>query len=767
MPLQLATSVENNFTKGLITQSIGLDFPENAATDTDNCEYTLVGEVLRRLGIDREVNGSNQLIDRTGIGVNAYKWNNAGGDGTTQLVVVQMGRNVVFYNVTASTISSPLSQHLLAGSVDLPNYAVTTFDSSQVAEFADGNGYLFIFHPNCDPVYVTYNSGVISSSKITIQIRDLAGIAEPGVDDNTRPSSLTDIHKYNLQNQGWVSGNPWSTTSTSSVSVGLGAKVFTVPSGLPITAGQTAVAGDIDSFSKGVGYRGTVRGTVTSYVGTTLTLSITYITGSGTYNNWSIVPIVVSQLTTWNTAIGNYPSNADQWWRFKNSNDIYDPGTTQSSTSIGLGSAPKGHYILNAFNQIRSALSGISNLTDIVTTKRPTHGCWFQGRVWYSGVNASQAATGTAPFYTWSENIYFSQVIQKTDDFGKCYQTNDATSQELFDLLPTDGGVIVIQGCGPVYKLFPTQNGLLVFAGNGVWFITGSQGIGFSANDYTITKISSVQSISSTSFVDVLGLPYFWNEEGIYKVTVTQNGSLSVDAITHTTILNFYSDIPLASKKFVRGAYDPIEYMIQWVYRSTDASDTTQAYTFDRALNYSTANQAFFPYTFDNTKASISSILYVSGVGGSTTLPPMFKYISSPATPSVFTFSDLHDEDYVDWAYLGGANYVSYFVTGYKIRGQAIKKFQPQYVQVWSNVNNVDSGYKIQGVWDYAINRNSNRYSGIQLANFDATSDFKVKYKRHKIRGYGYALQFKIISQDGLPFDVIGWGVIDTVNQSA
>ena len=52
MAQQTSTAVENNFTKGFITESTGLNFPENAATDTDNCEYTIVGDVNRRLGID-------------------------------------------------------------------------------------------------------------------------------------------------------------------------------------------------------------------------------------------------------------------------------------------------------------------------------------------------------------------------------------------------------------------------------------------------------------------------------------------------------------------------------------------------------------------------------------------------------------------------------------------------------------------------------------------------------------------------------------------
>ena len=157
----------------------------------------------------------------------------------------------------------------------------------------------------------------------------------------------------------------------------------------------------------------------------------------------------------------------------------------------------------------RSGVSGIAGLTSIVTTIRPRTGTWFQGRVFYAGVDASQQATGDAQYYTWTENIYFSQIITPGDntEFGYCYEINDPTSETLFDLLPSDGGVINIQGSGSIYKLFPVVNGLLVFAANGIWFITGSQGIGFTATVYTVTKLSGVQSISEEIIHRCLRLP--------------------------------------------------------------------------------------------------------------------------------------------------------------------------------------------------------------------------------------------------------------------
>lgn len=72
----------------------------------------------------------------------------------------------------------------------------------------------------------------------------------------------------------------WATSSVTSVAIGTGTKVFTVAAGLTITAGDTALAlHDVDNY---------MTGTVTTYVGTTLTLDITTIQGSGTYTSWSI-----------------------------------------------------------------------------------------------------------------------------------------------------------------------------------------------------------------------------------------------------------------------------------------------------------------------------------------------------------------------------------------------------------------------------------------------------------------------------------------------
>lgn len=780
MPSKSTTSVENNFTKGLITESTGLNFPENAATDTDNCEYTVIGDVLRRLGIDFEDNFTEVAIDVSGKAVNTYKWNNAGGNGITQMLVVQAGLTLHFFDITASTNTSPISAHKLSSTVDISPYLQVENAVAAVKEcqFADGNGYLFVFHPNSDPLYCSYNgaNGLITVNVITLEIRDFIGAKEnPDYPVDFRPTLPYDAHIYNLQNQGWSKGTGATAVQTLSGSgplIGLGLKTFDIPAGLGFTNGDIvsiAVTNQIFG-SRGVIAAGTqvMSGTVIGYSGTTLSVSVYTVNSDAVSvdgSPYSFTTVSKGYLNTWNSAIGNFPSNSDVWWYFKNASGVFDPVNTIGNVTLSTGNAPRGHYILNAFNQWRSAISGVPSVTNVVTNSRPKTGAWFQGRVWYAGVDDSIQPDGTTDFYSWASNIYFSQIINGPSEFGNCYQVNDPTSENLNGILPTDGGVVVIPEAGSIYKLFPIQNGLLVFAANGVWFITGSQGIGFAANDYTITKISSVPSISGTSFVEVLGLPYFWNEDGIYAVTPQQGGALSVQSITVGTIDSFYDEIPTSCKKLARGSYNPLDFTIQWSYRDIEFNNITESYKFNRILNFNVFNKAFFPYSISISNYYIAGINFISGPGGLDTPSPAFRYLTIYPSSSSATLSYEKDEDYLDWQSSGtGVDYESYFVAGYKLQGDAQRRFQIPYVYMFSRTEEPRvSGYKIQGIWDYASTTTSGRWSRPEIVKID-NQDFNMQFRRHKIRGMGLTLQIKIKSVTGIPFDIMGWSVYGNVN---
>src|SRR6266566_5303306 len=771
-------SLEQNFVGGLKTEFSALNFPENACIDADNSVFSILGTVDRRGGFNFETNYQlNTIASPSNVAINDYKWNNVGGDGTTQIIAQQVGGTLYFYLVSSATTTNPLSHQLLASTVNISSFVASggSFDPTIEVTYADGNGYLFVFHPNCDPFYCTYNSSgqIITANVINIQTRDFVGVND-GLALSVRPLTLSPEHAYNLDNQGWGTG--WSTTSSTGITTYTGNNTFTVASStLPIVIGSTVTASypfNPNNFF--------ITGTVVSYIGNQLTISETSEAGTGAFNNiWSIVP-TPDYVSLWFKSLGNYPANCDVWWYYRNTNvtsnnpdGTFNPNLAKTGYILPTNSqAPQGAIILNPFNQQRSALTGIMGITDITTTARPSNGAFFDGRVFYTGVNASQQATGDAAYTTWTENIYFSQIITNPQQFGHCYQQNDPTSSTLFDLLPDDGGVIVIQGTGAIYKLFPLKFGLLVFAANGIWFISGSSGIGFSATDYAITKISNVQSISGTSVVNVLGWPVFWNEEGIYEVKPNKEGgsarspdiALDVSNLCLGTILSFYNEIPLQSKKYARGDYNPITFVIQWLYRSTDESGIANRYQFDRALNINTYKAPFYPYSFtvnDSVIPYVTSVRYVAGPGGSTSPDPMFKYLT--VYGSKFTYSEENDfTNWLDWNAVTSTDYTSTFTTGYKIHGQAQRQFGIEYIYVYST-NDANTQYSIQSLWDFATSGNSGKWSGPQVI-INNLPNFGNVFRRIRLRGHGVAVQFKFTSITGQPFNFIGWSVLE--NQS-
>lgn len=750
MVQQRSVSLENNFTQGLKTENTGLNFPENACTATDNCIFNFNGEVERRRGINYEENFGIHNIARNDCAINTYDWTNAVGDGTISFVVKQVGSKIYFYRKSSATVLSPLSTTLIGSVVDITDFLATDFlfiDTDLECQFTEGDGKLFIFHPNADPIYCTYSGGIIHPNRITIKIRDFKGVDE-NVEDNVRPTTLTVKHSYNLANQGW--NKSWQATSITSNDISVGDKTFVTQSGLNMVVGDRLYIQKTDDATK------SMAGIVTSYSGTSLGISIKSIVGTGSsITTWEIAPSPPF-IWKWYKQMGNYPSNADITFLFRDTDGLFNPVTTASSVSESSAPAPKGHYLLEAFNQNRETVSGLVGI-DVVNSGglRPSTGTWFAGRLWYSGVKA----TG------YNENIYFSQIVDGENKLGRCYQANDPTSEDNFEELPNDGGLIVIHGAGIIHKLFPIVNGLVIFAEKGNWFITGSSGIGFTANDYVITKISSISTISGTSFVDVLGYPVWCNEEGIWGLSTNQ-GSLQVKSLTHDSIASFYQSIPLICRKYIRGAYDPLSQIVKWIFRDIEYSNVTDRYSFNRVLSYNFITNAFYPWSLSSLSFPVvNGINFVLGYGDSTTPQSSFKFLTSRVIgPDLyhFTFSDESDEDYVDWAASSSVDYDSYFVTGYKLKGQGQRKFQPNYVHIFSN-NEVPTSYQIQGIWDYATSEVSGRYSSTQVININKYNYDKA-FRRIKIRGHGKVLQFKVSSVTGKPFGIQGWSVYETIN---
>lgn len=780
-------NVQNNFIKGLITESTTLTFPEQAATESDNVVYEIVGDVNRRVGIDIETAHSNLTKDLTGNAISNYLWRSVAGQGSINFVVSQIGNTLYFYHVTGA----PLSTQKHAFTVDLTTFAaggVTTVSTLE-CQYAAGNGFLFVVNENCDPFYVSYDTAgdTFSTTRLTLQIRDFKGLIEASVQDSDRPTSLTDAHRYNIGNQGWPSR--YLGTSVTSMTVNTGAHSFTTQSTLNARVGDR-----VRIYSRATpGLLGTstntgnmMIGTVTFYSGTTMTVNVTATNGAGTLTDWNIVE-EADYVEAWNINQSNYPSNSDVWWLNLDASNppLFKPDTKGITNIPGSTAANKGHFVLNPFSEDRATVSGITGLTTVSTgAERPTTVAFHAGRVWYAGVN----------YQGFNARIYFSQIVTNTTvgatQYANCYQFNDPTSQNFPEELSDDGGVLDIVDCGVIYKMMPVLNSMVIFAANGTWAITGSQGVGFAANDYSVSKISSVYNTSGTSFVDVEGLPMWWNFEGIWSLTLDpQTNAMRVVSLTFSTIQTYFNDLPLESISLARGAYDPQLKVVRWLFKSAASATFADKYVFDRSLSYNTVTKAFYPSSYDTTNVRINSIVNITGLSGafaqaqitssvgvnnvqansgadnvvvfastSDQISFQFKYLCSfiSGGSTQVTYADQLVTAYKDWTTFDsvGQNYTSYFITGFMTRGDAQRKWQTNYVMVWG-APSIQSTFTVQGIDDYA------RLSTTAVV-IDAAES---RPKRIKLRGHGLTKQFKISSSGSEPFDLIGWAVFQSANK--
>lgn len=704
MPRNAGVVVENNLTGGLITEATGLNFPENAVTATDNCVFDPIGGVRRRSGIDKEPGSVNFVTVSEENVSKEFVWENVGGNGNFTFLVQQIGAVLYFFNSDGSTALSDS----FVSSFNLAPYVVDGNNvSNHVCGFTTGLGRLIVTHPFCDPFFISYdkNTNTFGSERILIQTRDFKGL-EPRPtqrDPNTSPEQL-----YNRYNQGWIT----------------------------------------------------------------------------------------SRISEYRSKLGFYPSDFEVWWLYKGpdpafpSQEVFLPPQIVNQIGVntidrGNSFAPNGSVILNEFYQDRSAATGIGPLAVVTSgTARPSTCAFHAGRAFYSGVN----------FGEWSSKVYFSQIVERSAQFGRCYQENDPASQYSPDLLPSDGGVVSIPEAGSVLQLWSIANSLLAICSNGIWEITGSSGIGFAATDYTVKKISSLTTITNLSFVNVNGAPFWWGQDGIYAAVSEGGGAISVQNISDKNIKTFFFNILENNRRFVKGVYNPKEQIIQWLYRTGVATTIKDQFTYNRILNFNLKSQAFYDWGVSSSTMRLKGIFATKGTGEvtvqedvvnnsgtvitdnaldeitipveiTTTNSSQFKYTVVNTNTTAWTFGEEDVGSKEDWivGQPGAASaFESSFTTGYRLRGQAMTKFQENYIRFFNLGNGV---FQFYPQWDYKGNPASGRFGSPQLVTFfDSLDGNAIQTRRKKVRGHGLALQLTIKSVDDNDFNIIGWSGFDSSN---
>lgn len=485
-------------------------------------------------------------------------------------------------------------------------------------------------------------------------------------------------------------------------------------------------------------------------------------------------------ITSYFTQFSKYPANNKQWWVARDATTgDFDAGLLGKFFN-GTTRATRGHFIVDAFYTDRTAVSGIASIPVDATTDRPPTVSFFSGRVWYAC----------------NSTVYFSQVLDDKAKAGFCYQEADPTSEDISDLIASDGGVIPIPEMAKAVKLVPMGSGILVFGTNGIWYVSGTQA-GFTATDISVSKVNPIGTDSPDSIVEAEGQIFWWSRVGIIGMSQKSgmfgpvDGAFDRTNVSEQTIQSFYThDIPEASKRYAKGVYDPATNAIQWLFRS---GETPSAYMYDRVLTFDLTLGAFYPWTLSTTGPHISDIfitLTLNEVADQEAIRSTFiKYLCAvPVTGGYkYTFGYFKSPEFADWyTYDGvGTAYMSFVETGYELLEDAMRKKQAPHVFCYfrrTEENYVADGddYTVdkpsscyfQVKWDWANTSNSNKWSSKiqvyrhrrlpQFSDEDLTFDtgFPIVVSKNKVRGSGKAIQFRFESDEiGKDFDLLGWAV--------
>ena len=508
---KVATKAEfNYFVKGIITEASPLNFPENASLDEENFDIDRKGTRYRRLGMDLEQGASfRTLSSQASVEFNfpsVFKWIDAGSLPDQDLVVVQEGNNLHFYDMSVDGLSA----NGYKGSVTLTDLPI---DAEYSLDAVDGR--LVVACGNNKIGLVTYTNGVFSAEYFTLKTRDLWGIQESLSQyetDRSYRGPLNLEHYYNLQNQSW--GIPRKDKNNA----------LTDPASYYFTAFGKAPSNS-ETVWPGLQYQPV---------------------GSGQEPFERIYPNLYEEVlgATTKAPKGYYIIDVlergdSRQAVFRNNNQVKYPVMTYKDMTFKKD----------------KTLGGCSIVKE------------FAGRMWYSGFGGVvEEADSASPDL--SGYVFFSQLVKSKQDYAKCYQEGDPTSREDSDIVDTDGGFIRIAGASRILSLETIGDAIVVLANNGVWAIIGGSDYGFTATNYRVIKLTESGCISAKSVVTDGDKLMFWADDAIYLVAFNENGALKAQSMTDQTIKTLYQNIDNYSKENCKGIYDALSKKIKWLYRT-------------------------------------------------------------------------------------------------------------------------------------------------------------------------------------------------------
>jgi hypothetical protein len=452
-------------------------------------------------------------------------------------------------------------------------------------------------------------------------------------------------------------------------------------------------------------------------------------------------------------ALGKKPyvssqSSPDAEERRKIGLSLFDPRELEAAYT-GTTIAPNGHFIYDAF-RIERTVDG-TPVSQEIKNKRPISVAFKFGRAWWTD----------------GDLIYFSQIIeQDVNKAALCYQDADPTSEDISDLIDTDGGTINILEAGFVLKVMAASNSVIVFTENGVWDISGQEGESFKPTAYIPRKISDSELVSIKAVTDIEGVPLWAATDGLYTLTLDQvSRSYSEQSLTDLSIKTYYDaitnkgtmdiDFDRASKKvyFQHGlnvlVYDLINGSFHpWTVSTSGSKSIIGTFsTKDRG----TITEELDIVANDQLVESDGEQVIISVPVTSDNLTTI-KFIILDG--SNLTFGSFIDTEHYDWE---NVEYSTYIETGYLFEEAPVNRKSIPYITFWFRENSIDSECLFRHKWDFTNSTESKLWTDA-IDIYETRGIYRdVTSTTRQLHGSG---NFVVLRWEGVPgksFELYGY----------
>lgn len=804
------------FNKGINTESNEINFPDGYSTDERNYELLVDGSRKRRRGLQQESGGSTLTVSTVsaGAGYNAYKWRNIEGNTSLHFIVHQIGSDLWFADDDETPSDSFNTQQ-----IDLTAYKVSgsTTDAQVAAEpcqFAAGRGVLLVTHKYLKPIYIKWDedNSEFGVNFVEIQHRDFYGI-DDGVANQVQPDQAvfqdyTDLeadHLYNLRNRGWryaditafadrndpSSGDYpsksmlWYTgyervadqsTAASTELIGTRSSFDATKIAAELTGMGSAPQGSLllnpldtrytVSVSNDYGDDPEAQISGWTVAGDNQTVTITTATAHGRSTN-DFITISGNAFVVEVSLIGTFYLRQSLNGTYQCTvNSATELEITLDSAFVGTLRATDGTF--KKWTATLGQINGnpaLANSDGEQLSVGPTACAYFAGRAWWAGIESDK----------YSDTVFFSQIAQKPDTFGDCYQDADPTDPERAQLVDSDGGFIVIPNLGKVQRMLPMRDAILIFTDQGVWEVGGTRRGAFTASNYSVRKVTESECSSSRSPRVIGNRAIYTGPRGIHILAPNPYTSVLEEAsLSDELIQSLWNDIPVAQQKRVFTAYDDALDRFYFLYDDGTAT-TSHIYQFCLVLDLRIG--AYFKYQFnEGSNQGVAGIYTVTDADSSNSNKKV-KFIVQQSTTTV-DICDLNQTDYEDFD--GAESPLPYVTTGWDNVGDFQRRKQAPVITVYAK--RTETGYTDNGTGYDAVNESSNLLTaywdwtddsvsgkigsqnetyrhvrGFLPASASDVDGYPVVVTRNKVRGRGRVLQLRFDGATGKDSHILGF----------